>query len=46
MKIQFITYILFIFLIPTNLFAIDSKADQAVVIDYDTNEILFEKNYK
>ena len=44
MKIQFITYILLIFLIPSNLFAIDSKADQAVVIDYDTNEILFEKN--
>ncbi len=44
MKIQLITYILLIFLISTKLFAIDTKAEQAVVIDYDTNEILFEKN--
>jgi len=37
--------ILFILLIYTkSLVAIDTKAEQAVVIDYDTNEILFEKN--
>ena len=44
MKINFISYFLLIFLISTRLFAIDTKADQAVVIDFDTNEILFEKN--
>lgn len=37
--------ILFILLIYTkSLLAIDTKAQQAVVIDHDTNEILFEKN--
>ncbi len=44
MKIQITTFFLLIFLITTKLFAIDSKAEQAIVIDYDTNEILFEKN--
>ena len=45
MKIKFIPFILFIFLISTKSFSIDTKAEQAVVIDFDTNEILYEKNY-
>ncbi len=44
MKILIITYILSIFFISKNLFAIDTKADQAIVMDFDTSEILFEKN--
>ena len=45
MKIKFIPFILLIFLISTKSFSIDTKAEQAVVIDFDTNEILYEKNY-
>ena len=39
-------YFLIIFFISTNFhaLAIDTKAEQAVVIDFDTNEVLFEKN--
>ena len=44
MRIQTITFILLIFLISKSLFAIDTKAEQAIVMDFDTNEILFEKN--
>ena len=44
MKKIIITYILSIFLISKNLLAIDTKAEQAIVMDFDTNEILFEKN--
>ena len=44
MRIQAITFILLIFLISKNVFAIDTKAEQAIVMDFDTNEILFEKN--
>jgi len=44
MKIKFISYILLFFLISTKSFSIDTKAEQAVVVDFDTNEILFEKN--
>ena len=44
MKTQTITFILLIFLISKNVFAIDTKAEQAIVMDFDTNEILFEKN--
>ena len=44
MRTQTITFILLIFLISKNVFAIDSKAEQAIVMDFDTNEILFEKN--
>ena len=44
MKIQFFTHLLLIFLISTKLIALDTKAEQAIVIDFDTNEILFEKN--
>ena len=32
------------FIISLKLYAIDTKAEQAVVIDFDTNEVLFEKN--
>ena len=35
-----ITFILF----ASKLYAIDTKAEQAIVMDFDTNEILFEKN--
>ncbi len=45
MKIKFIPFILFIFLISTKSFSIDTKAEQAVVIDFNTNEILYEKNF-
>ncbi len=38
--INFISFILFSF----KLYAIDTKAEQAIVMDFDTNEILFEKN--
>ena len=39
-------FILFLitFLITFKLQAIDTKAEQAIVIDFDTNEVLFEKN--
>ena len=35
---------LVIIIIPFKSYSIDTKAEQAVVIEYDTNEILFEKN--
>ena len=35
---------LIIILISFNAHSIDTKASQAIVVDYDTNEILFEKN--
>tara|TARA_Y100001970_G_C14205581_1_gene843739 strand:+ start:173 stop:1306 length:1134 start_codon:yes stop_codon:yes gene_type:complete len=44
MKKTIIIYISFIFIISKNLFAIDTKAEQAIVMDFDTNEVLFEKN--
>ena len=44
MRTQTITLILLIFLISKHVFAIDTKAEQAIVMDFDTNEILFEKN--
>ena len=31
---------------PINILAIDTKAEQAIVMDFDTNEVLFEKNSK
>ncbi len=31
-------------LISVKVYSIDTKAEQAVVLDYDTNEVLFEKN--
>ena len=30
--------------LKSNLYAIDSKAEQAIVMDYNTDEVLFEKN--
>ena len=31
-------------LLSLNVLAVDTKADQAIVIDYNTGEVLFEKN--
>ncbi len=39
-----IFYLLLFFLFSSNLYAVDTKAEQAVVIDFNTNEVLFEKN--
>ena len=44
MRTQTITFIFLTFLISKHVFAIDTKAEQAIVMDFDTNEILFEKN--
>ncbi len=44
MTMKLVTIPLFIFFVSTKLFAIDTKAEQAVVIDFDTNEVIFEKN--
>ncbi len=44
MKKYFIFFFLCFFFLSNNSFSIDTKAEQAVVIDFDTNEILFEKN--
>ncbi len=41
--IKIISFLLF-FIISLKLHAIDTKAEQAVVIDFDTNEVLYEKN--
>ena len=41
--IIFFIFLFFIF-IPFKSFALDTKAEQAVVVEYYTNEILFEKN--
>ena len=35
---------LFFFLISSNSYSIDTKAEQAIVLDFNTNEVLFEKN--
>ena len=43
MKIHILTSFLFI-IFSVKSFAIDTKAEQAIVMDFDTNEILFEKN--
>lgn len=39
-----ILLILIFFIYPLNLLAIDTKAEQAIVVDFTTKEILFEKN--
>ena len=44
MKKYISTFILYILIFSCKSFAIDTKAEQAIVIDFDTNEILFEKN--
>ncbi len=38
--------VLFIILLNFKAYSIDTKAEQAVVVDFDTNEVLFDKNYK
>ena len=44
MKSIFIYLIIFTFLFSNNIQAVDTKANQAVVVEYNTNEILYEKN--
>ena len=41
---KFYLFIIIVFFHISNSWAIDTKAKQAVVVDYNTNEILFEKN--
>ena len=44
MKKLFVTILISFILFSSKLYAIDTKAEQAIVMDFDTNEILFEKN--
>lgn len=44
MKKLFFTILISFILFASRLYAIDTKAEQAIVMDFDTNEILFEKN--
>ena len=44
MKKLFFTILISFILFSSKFFAIDTKAEQAIVMDFDTNEILFEKN--
>ena len=44
MKKLFFTILISFILFSSKLYAIDTKAEQAIVMDFDTNEILFEKN--
>ena len=44
MKKLFVTTLISFILFSSKLYAIDTKAEQAIVMDFDTNEILFEKN--
>ena len=44
MKKLFVISLISFILFSSKLFAIDTKAEQAIVMDFDTNEILFEKN--
>ena len=41
---KFYLFVIIVFFHISNSWAIDTKANQAVVVDYSTNEILFEKN--
>ena len=41
---RFILTIFYFFLFSNQIFAIDTKAEQAIVIDFNTKEILFQKN--
>ena len=41
---KFYLFVIIVFFHISNSWAIDTKANQAVVVDYNTNEILFEKN--
>ncbi|MDA9620960.1 D-alanyl-D-alanine carboxypeptidase [Pelagibacteraceae bacterium] len=40
----FLALLLSVILFASKLYAINTKAEQAIVMDFDTNEILFEKN--
>ena len=40
----YIYFFISLFFLPTVSYAVDTKSEQAIVIDYHTNEILFEKN--
>jgi serine-type D-Ala-D-Ala carboxypeptidase (penicillin-binding protein 5/6) len=44
MKKYIFTLFVHLLIFPFSVNAIDTKAEQAIVIDFDTNEILFEKN--
>ncbi|MDC1185093.1 D-alanyl-D-alanine carboxypeptidase [Alphaproteobacteria bacterium] len=44
MKKLFVISLISFILLSSKSFAIDTKAEQAIVMDFDTNEILFEKN--
>ena len=44
MKKLFLAFLYSSILFTSKLYAIDTKAEQAIVMDFDTNEILFEKN--
>ena len=44
MKKLFVTILISFILFASKSYAIDTKAEQAIVMDFDTNEILFEKN--
>ena len=44
MKKLFLAFLFSFILFASKLYAIDTKAEQAIVMDFDTNEILFEKN--
>tara|TARA_Y100001970_G_C14217981_1_gene850823 strand:- start:366 stop:1496 length:1131 start_codon:yes stop_codon:yes gene_type:complete len=41
---RFILFFIFLALISKSLNAVDSKANQAIVVDFNTKEVLFEKN--
>ena len=41
---KFYLFIIIVFFYISNSWAIDTKANQAVVVDYNTKEVLFEKN--
>jgi len=44
MKKLFVTICISFIIFSSKLYSIDTKAEQAIVMDFDTNEILFEKN--
>ena len=44
MNIKIFLYFFFFFLISLKVLALDTKADQAIIVDFETSEILFEKN--
>ena len=44
MNIKIFLYFFFFFLISIKVLALDTKADQAIIVDFETSEILFEKN--